>query len=88
MQHYLTVLELKIRNNDIPKEHRSSAQKEIEDLITKIDRRRKGNFDFQGFLDTQKKFKKIPEYRKEVEERIAGTWIKPVKEKDISEVPD
>ena len=81
MQHYLSKLELDLRNGTVPKEQQNNIQIEINDLITKITRRKGSvNFDLQGFFEVQNKFRSSPEYRQEVADKIAGTWVDPVKE--------
>ena len=81
MQHYLTMLELSLRNGDVPDNHQTGIQQEINDLIVKISRRKGSvNFNLEGFFDTQKKFQRDADFRQEVNEKIAGTWVDPVKE--------
>ena len=81
MQHYLTKLELSLRNGDVPDNHQTGIQQEINDLIVKISRRKGSvNFNLEGFFDTQKKFQRDADFRQEVNEKIAGTWVDPVKE--------
>ena len=83
MQHYLSKLELSLRNDEVPhnSNHQNGIQSEINDLIVKIARRRGSvNFNLEGFFDTQKKFQRDADYRQEVAEKIAGTWVDPVKE--------
>ncbi len=80
MQHYLKNLEADIRNSEVPDNHRYKARLEVDDLIIKIDRRRGSvNFDLDSYLACQTKFRHNEEYRKEVKERIAGTYVDPVK---------
>ena len=81
MQHYLTKLELSLRNGDVPNKFQNGIQEEITDLIVKISRRKGSvNFNLQGFFDTKKKFQRDADFRQEVNEKIAGTWVDPVKE--------
>ena len=81
MQHYLTKLELSLRNGEVPGNHQNGIQAEINDLIIKITRRKGSvNFDMEGFFDTKKKFQRDADFRQEVNEKIAGTWVDPVKE--------
>ena len=81
MQHYLTMLELSLRNGDVPNKFQNGIQEEITDLIVKISRRKGSvNFNLQGFFDTKKKFQRDADFRQEVNEKIAGTWVDPVKE--------
>jgi hypothetical protein len=81
MQHYLSKLELSLRNDEVPNNHQNGIQSEINDLIIKITRRKGSvNFDMEGFFDTQKKFQRDADFRQEVNEKIAGTWVDPVKE--------
>jgi hypothetical protein len=81
MQHYLSKLELSLRNGEVPNNHQNGIQSEINDLIIKITRRKGSvNFDMEGFFDTQKKFQRDADFRQEVNEKIAGTWVDPVKE--------
>ena len=81
MQHYLTMLELSLRNGDVPDNHQTGIQQEINDLIVKISRRKGSvNFNLEGFFDTKKKFQRDADFRQEVNEKIAGTWVDPVKE--------
>ena len=81
MQHYLTKLELSLRNGDVPDNHQTGIQQEINDLIVKISRRKGSvNFNLEGFFDTKKKFQRDADFRQEVNEKIAGTWVDPVKE--------
>ena len=81
MQHYLAKLELSLRNGEVPNNHQTGIQQEITDLIVKISRRKGSvNFNLEGFFDTQKKFQRDADFRQEVNEKIAGTWVDPVKE--------
>ena len=81
MQHYLTKLELSLRNGDVPNKFQNGIQEEITDLIVKISRRKGSvNFNLQGFFDTKKRFQRDADFRQEVNEKIAGTWVDPVKE--------
>ena len=81
MQNYLSKLELGLRQGTIPGHYQIGTQSEINDLITKITRRKGSvNFDLQGFFEVQNKFRSSPEYRQEVADKIAGTWVDPVKE--------
>lgn len=81
MQTYLSKLELSLRNGEVPNKFQNGIQEEITDLIVKISRRKGSvNFNLEGFFDTQKKFQRDEEFRQEVAEKIAGTWVDPVKE--------
>ncbi len=81
MQNYLSKLELSLQNGDVSSNHQHGTQTEINDLIAKITRRRDSiNFDLAGFFDTQKKFQRDAEFRQEVADKVAGTWVDPVKE--------
>ena len=81
MQHYLTKLELSLRNGDVPNKFQNGITEEITDLIVKISRRKGSvNFNLQGFFDTKKRFQRDADFRQEVNEKIAGTWVDPVKE--------
>ena len=81
MQHYLSRLERSLRNGDVPDNHQTGIQQEINDLIVKISRRKGSvNFNLEGFFDTQRKFQRDADFRQEVAEKIAGTWVDPVKE--------
>jgi len=81
MQTYLSKLELSLRNGEVPNKFQNGTQEEITDLIVKISRRKGSvNFNLEGFFDTQKKFQRDEEFRQEVAEKIAGTWVDPVKE--------
>ena len=81
MQTYLSKLELSLRNGEVPNKFQNGIQEEITDLIVKISRRKGSvNFNLEGFFDTQKKFQRDEEFRQEVAEKIAGTWVDLVKE--------
>ena len=81
MQNYLSKLEGLLRSGEVPGNHQTGIQTEITDLITKVTRRKGSvNFDLDGFFDTQKKYQRSVEFRQEVAEKIAGTWVDPVKE--------
>ena len=80
MLNYVSKLEHSLRDDEIDYEIRHRMNSEIEALTIRIARSRNSSmFDLEGFLECQKRYKKEPEYREMVNQKIAGTWVDPKK---------
>jgi len=78
MQLYLKKLETKLLAGDIPFNERHSVNSEIEDLHEKITRGKSAiEFDLQDFIDFVRKYNSEVEFKQEIDDKIAGTWVDP-----------
>ena len=64
MSQYIAKLEKSLMHNTAPDDQRHHVNREIEDLITKVTRRRNSSmFDLDGFLKAQRTYRSDQEYK-------------------------
>jgi hypothetical protein len=82
MQLYSRRLEGKLRAGEFEYPLNSDANNEVEDLVVKYTRALTAvTFDRDTYFAIQKRYQSEPEYREEIEAKIAGTWQPPKKER-------
>lgn len=76
----LKALEKSMREQTIPFEHRTDANKEIVELTEKVMRGQSApSFDVKEFDKFKRWYRGKEEYRTMINEKIAGTWVEPEK---------
>lgn len=84
MQIHLKNLERLLLSGDAPFNARHSINAEIEDLHEKITRGKSAiEFDLQTFLDKMRQYNSSDEYKQEIDDKIAGVWVDPKKQKKV-----
>jgi hypothetical protein len=86
MQVYLKRLEAKYSDPTTDFNERCSTNDEIEDLTIKITRGKSAvGFILEDFFAYLRRYTTDEEYKTEIDEKIAGTWVDPSKRKETDD---